>query len=110
MPKDPWDDPEAQAFLEHSKKDMMPKMKESAMSITIFHPDPDPKLCVELGAAILYDKPLIILVPPGRIVPNNLRRVASAIVEGDIDDPAVQQKMQQAIDHVYKNDRRAKRV
>jgi hypothetical protein len=52
---DAWDHPEVQKWLA-SAQEMLAKMKQSAMSIMILA-EPDAKLCVELGAAILYDKP-----------------------------------------------------
>ena len=95
-------------FFRHSREEMFPKMKGSAISITLAHDDPDPKLCMELGAAILFDKPIICVVLPGRKVANNLRRVASAIVEGSMDDPKTKQRLQDAISNVLANDVRTK--
>jgi hypothetical protein len=97
-------------FFKHAREEMFPKMKSSAMSVTIVPPDdadPDPKLCIELGAAILFDKPIILLVPSGRTVSANLRRIASAIVQGDLNDPTVQKRLHDALSNVAKNDVRA---
>jgi|SRR6185312_3703550 len=97
-------------FFKHAREVMFPMMKSSALSVTIVPPadaDPDPKLCMEVGAAILFDKPIILMLPPGRTVPANLRRIASAIVQGDINDPTLQQRLNDAISNVLKNDVRA---
>lgn len=94
-------------FFQSARDNLFPKLKTSALSITIMA-EPDPKLCMELGASILFDKPIIALVPPGQRVPANLRRVASAIVEGDMKDPATKQRLQDAITRVLANDRRVK--
>lgn len=105
---DPFDDPNLKAYLRHAQREMFPKLKGSALSLTILHGDPDPKLCLELGAAILFDKPLIVLVPDReRPVPANLKRVASAIVYGAPNDPTTQERLQDAINSVVKNDQRS---
>jgi len=36
-------------YLEHARREMFPKMKASAFSLVIVG-DPDPKLCLEIGA------------------------------------------------------------
>ena len=105
---DPFEEPEMKAYLAHAKADMFPKLKGSALSL-IIAADPDPKLCLELGAAILFDKPIVVLVPEGRVLPANLKRVASAVVEGDPSDPKVSQQMQDVIKGVINQDRRVKR-
>jgi hypothetical protein len=94
-------------FYQSARERLFPKLKGSVLSITIAG-DPDPKLCLELGASILFDKPIIVLVPPGYKVPANLTRVASAIVEGDAQDGATKQRLQDAIERVLANDSRTK--
>lgn len=86
---------------------MFPKMKDSALTVIIAG-EPDPKLCLELGAAILFDKPLIVAVPRGSKVSSNLKRVASAIVELDMNDPSSQDKLQQALTQVLAKDKRCR--
>lgn len=97
---------ELKRYLEHAAREMIPMMKDSALSIAILNADPDPKLCLEIGAAIMLDKPLIILVPRGERVPANLKRVASRIVFGEPNDPKVQAEIQDAITSVMENDAR----
>lgn len=94
---DIWDDPELKKWLESAGRDMLPKMKNSAISIAIFGDTVDPKLCLEIGAAILYDKPIVLLVIENENVPPALERVAAAIVRGSINDPEVQAKFEAAI-------------
>ena len=57
---------------------------------------------------ILFDKPIIVLVPRGERVPANLKRVAAAIVEGDPKDPGTFERLQDAIRSVKENDRRSR--
>lgn len=70
---------------------------------------PDAKLCMELGACILLDKPIVVLVPPGTQASANLKRCAAAIVEGSMDDPATQEKLTAAVKAVVANDNRIKK-
>lgn len=93
-------------FFRHARTEMFPKMKGSAISVVISG-EPDPKLCLELGAAILFDKPIIAVVPVGRKIPSNLARVASAIIQGDIRDDVTKQELQAAISRVLENDKRS---
>lgn len=94
-------------FYRSARNEMFPKLKESVLSVVIAA-DPDPKLCLEIGAAILFDKPIVVLVPDGRKIPSNLSRIASAIVQGDAGNAKVQKRLQDAISRVIANDRRVK--
>ena len=106
---DPVDDPKLKAYFRHAKDYLFPKLKGSALSLTILNGDPDPKLCLEIGAAIMFDKPLIVLVPNGTPIPANLKRLAAAIVQGDpLTDSGVYDRLQQAIKEVLANDQRTK--
>jgi hypothetical protein len=94
-------------FFKHAKEEMLPKMKGSALSVVIAA-EPDIKLCLEVGAAVLYDKPIVVVLPKGRAVGANLKRIASVIVEGEIGDPDFSQRLQDALKAVTDNDIRAK--
>jgi hypothetical protein len=94
-------------FFRHAEEDMLPKMKESALSIAIFG-KPDAKLCMEIGAAVLFDKPIIVVAAPDMVIPANLKRVASAIVIGSPSDPATGQQLRDALTAVMENDARTK--
>lgn len=88
MSDDPFDDPEWKQYAEHVKKNLIPMIKKSAISVALFSGgDPDPKQAIELGYMILLDKPIIVSVLRGAKVPDNLVRVADEIVEADFDDP-----------------------
>jgi hypothetical protein len=67
-------------YLDHARREMFPKMKASAISI-VCAGEPDPKLCLELGAAIMFDKPIIVLAPPGCKIPLSLRTIAHKVIE-----------------------------
>lgn len=67
-------------FCDHARRELFPKMRRSTLVMTILG-EPDPKLCLEIGAAILLDKPILVIVPQGRRLPLALRTIANKIVE-----------------------------
>lgn len=91
MTHDIFDNPEARAWAQHALDDLVPKLRESAATVSIV-PDEagidDIKFALELGLTIMLGKPLIVAVTPGRQVPESLARVADRIVELDFDRPA----------------------
>ena|SRR5579863_3356766 len=59
-----------------------PEMISSAYAVSIVPDadDVDVQFAVELGLAIMLDKPIIAIAAPGLKVPDGLRRVAHAVV------------------------------
>ena len=97
-------------YYRHAKKTLFPKMKSSDMSIAIIGSDPDPKLCMEIGAAVMFDKPIILIVRDyATKVPANLKRVASAIIYGEHSNPDTQRRLEGAITALIENDIRIKK-
>ena len=95
--RDPWDNPEAQRWLQRCNDELRPMIEKSAVTMTLAPDKPDAKVAVELGFAMWLDKPIIVLAPKGRYIPDNLRKVAHAIITGEPTDPAVQVKLQKAM-------------
>lgn len=93
-------------YLDRFKEEALPMIEGSVISLVIAPERPDPKVCLELGATLLLDKPLILVITRGHTVPANLRRCAAAVVEGEIDEPDFQERLQQAISSVMKTDKR----
>ncbi len=59
---------------------------DSAMVMSLAPGDePDIKFAVELGFAIMLDKPLFVVQMPGRHIPARLRMVADVVVRADLD-------------------------
>jgi hypothetical protein len=58
------------------------------MSLVPGKDDVDVKFAVELGLAIMLDKPILAVVQPGTEVPGRLRQVADAIIVTDLDTEA----------------------
>jgi hypothetical protein len=104
---DPFDDPKLKAYFRHAKADLFPKLKESAVSLMILG-ELDPKLCLELGAMVLFDKPIIVIVPRDMPITANLKRVASVIVQGDPHYPATQERLREALISVIQKDQRSR--
>lgn len=95
-----WDD-----WAQRVKDDVVPKINESAMCIALSPPraeDLDIKFCVEIGAMICLNKPIILVVPWGRqaAIPQKLRDVADAIIVGGPGDEGFDDRLRAAIDEV----------
>jgi hypothetical protein len=67
-------------------------VQESATFVQLYTPtfDPakDPAYALQLGAAILLDRPIIILAPEGATIPPKLRAIANSLQFFLPDDPA----------------------
>lgn len=75
------------AFVEHFRRETIHQIDASAAFLSLI-PDRDNwdvNFCVQLGTAILLDKPLLAIVMPGAHVPEKMRLVADEIVEADVD-------------------------
>lgn len=87
-------------YFEHARAEMFPKMKESAISLVIAG-EPDPKLCMEIGAAIMFDKPILAIVRRGQDIPLSLRTIAHKVVEvTEPMDEASKNRLQSAINQM----------
>lgn len=80
---DPWETPEGVAWRERVRRELVPMIKDSAVTVQLWTDEPDAKIAVELGVTLMLGKPLIILKPSGSNVPPTLARIADAIVEYD---------------------------
>lgn len=82
----PFDDPEWHEFVDHVRTDALEKIAGSAAMISLVPSgEVDVKFAVELGFGIMLDKPLLVVVAPGRELPRKLRRVADEVVVADVD-------------------------
>lgn len=105
---DPWGHPDTQRWLEHCTKELVPMVQRSKMTISLIPEEADYddiKFAVELGLSIMLDKPLIVVVPPGRQVPAGLIKVADEIVEWDgTGNPAKNKGLRDAMDRVLRDE------
>lgn len=90
------------AFVKDVKKNLIPKLKDSALTISLVpEGKTDVKFAVELGFSIMMDKPIIAAVARGAKVPAKMVLVADEIVEIDFDDPELgAQRLKEAIDRI----------
>jgi hypothetical protein len=101
---DHWsDDPVWRNFARHALEDMLPKLVDSNVSISMV-PRPgkaelgDVKYWTELGASVMLDKPIILLVHPSRCeIPEKLRLLADMIIVADPTSPAGQQEISERL-------------
>lgn len=103
MANDPWDEPEAEEFIRGVLGDMAPKMKNSAVAISlVLNPEGDVKFWVELGAMIMMDKPIITVLGPGQVCPPKLALISDEIVQclDGMESPRFQADLQGAISRV----------
>ena len=75
------------AFIAAFRRDALRKLAESDAFLSLAPPPGkiNVKFCVELGAAIMLDKPIVVIVMPGRTVPPMLDQIASHVIHADID-------------------------
>lgn len=79
---------EFDVWAQQVRDDLVPKLHASAVFAHMVPEDgPNVKMAVELGMAILLDKPIILIVIPGRAVTDRLARAADAILEWDGQNP-----------------------
>lgn len=97
MSKDWASDPAAREWLLRVQRELPRKIEQSAIVCSLVPKDgPDAKFAVELGMAIMLDKPIMLVVPPGTHVPEHLARVADDIVEGALDAKETARRIDEA--------------
>jgi nucleoside 2-deoxyribosyltransferase len=77
-----WED-----FVKFHRENTVKAMEQSAYVISLV-PDAgqvDVKFAVELGLAIMLDKPIVAVVQPGVKLPERLRQIADAVIVTDLD-------------------------
>jgi hypothetical protein len=85
-------------FVEHARRTTVEGMARSAFVMSIVPSgEVDIKFAVELGLAIMLDKPILAVVMPGAAVPGRLRRVADELVVADIDTEAGRRTLAEAL-------------
>jgi hypothetical protein len=101
----PYDAPEFRQWADDMRKRLIPKMEESA-SVLMIAPNMSEKFDIEfalqIGASILLEKPLILLVHSGRTIPPKLRAIADRVIVSDLDPVSmnaadIQDQIKQAI-------------
>jgi hypothetical protein len=97
---DPFDDPQWLEYAQRARERLFPMLEDSRVALSIVPSQDasiDPKWCLELGAMIMLDKPIIAIVCRGARIPPKLAMIADEIVEGEIDDPDFKGRLMAAI-------------
>jgi hypothetical protein len=81
------------------RREVIPKMRDSAITLVI-GPDFagsqfDVDFAVQIGASVLLEKPLLVVVPKGRVLPPKLVTIADRIIEMTDDDAATGEAIRQ---------------
>ena len=87
-------------FAEHVRENLYPQMKASQFVISIVPLNldgVDVKFSVELGFAIMLDKPIVAVIRPGTVIPKKLAAVVDRFVEFDLDDPTTHERIAEAV-------------
>ena len=100
---DPFDTDEWRDYVQHATDELLPKVRGSAITVALVpNGKPDIKFLLELGAMIWYGKPILVIARKGQQIPEGLRKVATAIVQGDIGNDEgqalVREKLMQILD------------
>jgi nucleoside 2-deoxyribosyltransferase len=97
---DPHNDAGWHEFEKQVRENLIPKLENTDLFVSVTplkKEEVDIKFAVELGLAIMYDKPIIAAIQPGMKVPEKLTRVVDKFVELDMHDPSQRQRLVDAI-------------
>ena len=71
-------------YVQHVRATLYPVIRDSAVYVGLTPSgEPDVKWCLELGTAIMFDKPIVVVAWGGRQIPAGLRRIAHQVIETD---------------------------
>lgn len=74
-------------FLERARKSgMIDALRSSAFVISVGASRPDLQIALQIGVALLWDKPLLIVLRRGEKVPQRLLNLADEVVQFESDD------------------------
>lgn len=85
-------EPEEELWLLQAAQQNYDKIKNSGVFLSLFNHDmtKDAVPCLQLGLAMMLDKPIIVVARPDETIPENLKKVATAIYQGDLSSPEFQ--------------------
>jgi hypothetical protein len=93
---------EWEEFVEATRRGgLVEKLGDSHIFMALVPDEPDIKAAVELGLAILFDKPIVSVVMPGREISGHLRRVSDRIIYADIDTDEGRVALQKEIQEMF---------
>lgn len=86
-----------QELQNDAEKGLFAKLADSRLYISLATEEPDVKFCLELGAMIMYGKPLLVVARPDQELPDKLVLVADAVVRVDVTSEGGLDELQEAI-------------
>lgn len=95
--------PDFDKFVERVRRELAPAVKDSHVVLSIVPVSPtkvDVKFAVELGFAIMYNKPILAVVRPGTPIPEKLAKVVDRFVELDFSDPNFRDRLIEVLDEM----------
>lgn len=84
-------------LVDGARLDMIPKMRGSAFCMTLLDGEPDIRLGLEIGMALLLDKPLFIVAVGDIWISPRLRQIADAVIVGPKFDESMKEQVQAAL-------------
>ncbi len=107
----PYDDPAFRAWAQDRKDTVLAMLDSSSTTAAILSPPftldrLDVAQALEIGAALLLDKPLILVVEAGVACPSGLAAAAAQIVEMDqpLNLSSIARRVKEAMDRVLGSD------
>lgn len=99
MTTDPWSDPSVRKWKHHVEREVIPMIESSDSIVSLAPPDgkADVKFAVELGLAIMLDKPIIVVSSSSRPVPPKLALIATHVIDADITTPEGREQLMEAL-------------
>jgi hypothetical protein len=95
---------EWERFAREVREVLVPKVRGTQIVVSIVPltaAGVDAKFAVELGVAVMLDKPILAVVRPGLKIPEKLARVVDRFVEvDDISDPAARGRFLAALEEL----------
>jgi len=85
MSNDPFESDDWRRYAEDFRKLVLPKISGSAHFLVIA-PErgaTDIQFMLQIGAAVVLDKPFVVFTAPGQALPPRLARIADKIIEAD---------------------------
>lgn len=104
MPKPDDMDQETYNWLINAADRNCAMIDDSKVFVSLFSKDmtKDAIPCLQLGLAIMLDKPIIVVADPRDDIPENLQHCATAIFQGDPGDPKFQEFLAQELQRLAK--------
>ena len=102
-----YDDPEFIAWAQRVRTELVPKIEDSKVFVSVTplnKKEVDVKFAVELGLAVMLNKPIIALIEPNTEIPEKLARVVDRWVEYDRSDPKSMEKVVEVLSEIIKED------